>query len=222
MGSTLSQLDENGHDYPIHFANKQLTSAEKNYTVTEQEGLIVIFSFKKFRHYLLGYKAKIVTNHKALTYLVNKPNPRARLARWLLFMEEFDIDIVHRLGRRHGNVDVLIRAYEGMGDVLEDDDFLDAAIMSINAKEAPKKYREIIQYLDGMRFPDGATKAVRTRIAHKSRNYLMISGQLYFQGKDGVLRRTIGKRDNSRLLYEFHDGFCGGHFAGRITAEKIL
>ncbi len=222
MGSTLSQLDENGHDYPIHFANRQLTSAEKNYTVTEQEGLIVIFSLKKFRHYLLGYKAKIVTNHKALTYLVNKPNPRARLARWLLFMEEFDIDIVHRLGRRHGNVDVLIRAYEGMGDVLEDDDFLDAAIMSINAEEAPKKYREIIQYLDGMRFPDGATKAVRTRIAHKSRNYLMISGQLYFQGKDGVLRRTIGKRDNSRLLYEFHDGFCGGHFAGRITAEKIL
>jgi len=222
VGSTLSQLDENGHDYPIHFANRQLTSAEKNYTVTEQEGLIVIFSLKKFRHYLLGDKAKIVTNHKALTYLVNKPNPRARLARWLLFMEEFDIDIVHRLRRRHGNVDVLIRAYEGMGDVLEDDDFLDAAIMSINAKEAPKKYREIIQYLDGMRFPDGATKAVRTRIAHKSRNYLMISGQLYFQGKDGVLRRTIGKRDNSRLLYEFHDGFCGGHFAGRITAEKIL
>jgi hypothetical protein len=60
-------------------------------------------------------------------------------------------------------------------DVLEDDDFPDAVIMSINAEEAPEEYREIIQYLDGMRFPDGATKAVRTRIAHKSRNYLMIS-----------------------------------------------
>jgi hypothetical protein len=49
-----------------------------------------------------------------------------------------------------------------------------------------------------------------------------IGNQLYFQGRDGVLRRAIGKRDTSRLLYEFHDGFCGGHFAGRITAEKIL
>jgi hypothetical protein len=125
--------------------------------VTEQEGLAVIFSLKKFRHYLLGYKAKIVTDHKALTYLVNKPNPSGRLARWLLLMEE---------------------------------------------------------YLDGMRFPDGATKAVRTRIAHKSRNYSMIGNQLYFQGRDGVLRRTIGKRDTSRLLYEFHDGFCGSHFVG--------
>jgi len=63
--------------------------------MTEQEGLIVIFSLKNFRHYLLGYKAKIVTNHKALTYLVNKSNPSGSLVRWLLLMEEFDIDIIH-------------------------------------------------------------------------------------------------------------------------------
>jgi len=68
-------LDENGNDHPIHFAIRQLTSAEKNYIVTEHEGFVVIFSLKKFHHYLLGYKAKIVTDHKALTYLVNKPNP---------------------------------------------------------------------------------------------------------------------------------------------------
>jgi hypothetical protein len=108
--------------------------------MTEQEGFAVIFSLKKFCHYLLGYKAKIVTDHKALTYLVNKPNPSGRLARWLFLMEEFDIDIVHRLGRRHGNVDGLTRTYEGVGDVSEDDDFPDAAIMSINAEEAPEEY----------------------------------------------------------------------------------
>ncbi len=136
--------------------------------MTKQEGLAVIFSLKKFRHYLLGYKAKIVTDHKALTYLVNKPNPSGRLARWLLLMEEFDIDIVHRPGRRHGNVDGLTRAYEGVGVVSKDDNFSDVAIMSINAKEAPKEYREILQYLEGMRFPDGATKALQIRIAHKS------------------------------------------------------
>ncbi len=75
-------------------------------------------------------------------------------------MEEFDIDIVHHLGRRHGNVDDLTRPYEGMGDVSEDDDFLDVAIMTINAKEVPEEYQEIIQYLDNMRFPIGTTKTV--------------------------------------------------------------
>ncbi len=114
MGSTL---DENGHNHPIHFASRQLISAKKNYIMTEQEDLVVIFFFKKFRHYLLGYKAKIVTNHKALTYLVNKPNPSGRLAQWLPLIEEFDIEIVDRPGRRHGNVDGLIKAYEGVGDV---------------------------------------------------------------------------------------------------------
>ncbi len=59
MGSTVSHLDENRHDHLIHFANRQLTSAEKNYTMTKLEGLVVIFFLKKFRHYLLGYKAKI-------------------------------------------------------------------------------------------------------------------------------------------------------------------
>jgi hypothetical protein len=160
VGSTLSQLDENGHDHPIHFANRQLISAKKKYIVTEQKGLVVIFSLKKFRHYLLGYKAKIVIDHKALTHLVNKSNPTGCLARWLLLMEEFDIDIVHRPGRRHGNVDGLTRAYEGVGDVSEDDDFLDTTIMTINANEMPEEYQEIIQYLDGMRFPLGATKVI--------------------------------------------------------------
>ncbi len=75
VGSTLSQSNKNGHYHPIHFANRQLTSVQKNCTMTEQEGLAVIFSLKKFPHYLSGYKAKIVMDHKALTYFVNKSNP---------------------------------------------------------------------------------------------------------------------------------------------------
>ncbi len=35
MGNTLSQLDENGHDYPIHFASMQFILVEKNYISTE-------------------------------------------------------------------------------------------------------------------------------------------------------------------------------------------
>ncbi len=52
--------------------------------------------------------------------------------------------------------------------------------MSINIEETLEEYREIIQYLDGMRFPDGATKTVQTKIAHKNRNYSMLDNQLYF------------------------------------------
>ncbi len=63
--------------------------------MTQQEGLITIFFCKKIHHYLLEYKAKIVTYHRALTYLVNKSNPSGWLLRWMLLMDEFDLDIVH-------------------------------------------------------------------------------------------------------------------------------
>jgi len=109
-----------------------------------------------------------------------------------------------------------------MGDVLKDDDFLDAALMTINAERVLKEYQKNIQYLDGMKFLIRPIKVVRTRIVHKSRNYSIIDDQLYFQGRDDVLRQTIRKGEISRLLYEFHDGFYGSHFASLITTEKIL
>ncbi len=52
-------------------------------------------------------------------------------------MEEFDLNIVHRPRKQHRNVDGLVRVYEGVGDVLEDDDFLNA--MTINVKNVAKE-----------------------------------------------------------------------------------
>ncbi len=86
--------------------------------MTKLKGLVVIF-FLKFHHYLLGYNAKIMTDHRAFTYLVNKFNLNGRLTKWLSLMEEFDFDIVHCLRRQHGNIDGLTRAYEGVGDVFK-------------------------------------------------------------------------------------------------------
>ncbi|OAE22608.1 hypothetical protein AXG93_3149s1000 [Marchantia polymorpha subsp. ruderalis] len=55
-GAVLSQRDENKRDYPIYYASRQLSAAEKNYTTTEREALGMVFAVKKFRHYLLGYE----------------------------------------------------------------------------------------------------------------------------------------------------------------------
>ena len=49
-----------------------MSAAERNYTTTEREALAVVYSCKKFRHYLLGYKVIFHTDHDSLKYLVNK------------------------------------------------------------------------------------------------------------------------------------------------------
>ncbi len=89
-------------------------------------------------------------------------------------MEEFDIDIIHHPKMRHDNVDGLTSAYKKMGDVSKDDDFLYATIMTINVEEKLEDNWKIIQYLDGMMFPIKSIKVVRTQIAHKNQNYLII------------------------------------------------
>jgi hypothetical protein len=55
-----------------------------------------------------------------------------------------------------------------MGDVSKDNDFPNATIMTTNVEKLLEKYRKIIQYLNGMRFPLGTTKAMKTRITHKN------------------------------------------------------
>ena len=50
-------------DFPIFYASWQLNDAKKSYTMTESEGLGMIYAVKNFRHYLLANKFVFFTNH---------------------------------------------------------------------------------------------------------------------------------------------------------------
>ena len=99
IGSVLSQKNEEGHDRPIYFSSRQLSGAEKNYSVTEREGLGMVYSVQKYRHYLLGYKFTFHIDHDALKYMVNKSQLSGRIARWVLLLQEFDFDVDVRPGK---------------------------------------------------------------------------------------------------------------------------
>jgi len=80
--------------------------------VTRKELLAVIFAFKTFKQYILGRHFTVRTDHSALQWLRRTPEPMAQLARWLAFYEQYDFDIRHRAGSRHGNADGLSRRPE--------------------------------------------------------------------------------------------------------------
>lgn len=109
IGSVLSQLDDKGKDHPIYYASRQLAVAERGYTTTEREALGVIYSCKKFRHYLLGYKVVFHTDHDSLKHLVRKPDVTGRIARWILLLQEFDYEIRVKPGVLHSNADFFSR-----------------------------------------------------------------------------------------------------------------
>ena len=69
----LAQPGIGNMDFPICYASRQLNSAKKNYTTTEREGLGMVYTVKKFWHYLLANKFLFFMDHQAMLYLVNKP-----------------------------------------------------------------------------------------------------------------------------------------------------
>ncbi|GJU86329.1 reverse transcriptase domain-containing protein [Tanacetum coccineum] len=73
VGVVLGQRID-GKFKPIYYASKTLNNAQEHYTTTEKEHLVVVFSFDKFRPYLILSEIVVYTNHSALKYLFRAEN----------------------------------------------------------------------------------------------------------------------------------------------------
>ncbi|KAL6312333.1 hypothetical protein AAG906_008071 [Vitis piasezkii] len=96
-GAVLGQR-EDGKPYVIYYASKTLNEAQRNYTTVEKELLAVVFALDKFRPYLVGSFIIVFTDHSALKYLLTKQDAKARLIRWILLLQEFDLQIRDKKG----------------------------------------------------------------------------------------------------------------------------
>ena len=108
----------------ICYASKTLTEAQINYTTTEKELLAVVYALEKFWHYILGSKIIMYTDHAALKYLLSNKEAKPRLIRWVLLLQEFDLEIKHKKGNENSVADHLSRLHisggEDIGDTFPD------------------------------------------------------------------------------------------------------
>ena len=112
VGAVLGQRKE-GKVNAIYYASKTLNEAQVNYATTEKELLAVVFAFEKFRSYIVNSKVIVYTDHAAIKYLLSKKDAKPRLIRWILLLQEFDVEIRDKKGAENVVADHLSRMNHG-------------------------------------------------------------------------------------------------------------
>ncbi|RVW37791.1 Retrovirus-related Pol polyprotein from transposon 17.6 [Vitis vinifera] len=220
MGAVLGQR-EDGKPYVIYYASKTLNEAQRNYTTTEKELLAVVFALDKFRAYLVGSFIVVFTDHSALKYLLTKQDAKARLIRWILLLQEFNLQIRDKKGVENVVADHLSRlviAHDSHGLPINDD-FPEESLMSI---EVAPWYSHIANYLVTGEVPSEWSAQDKRHFFAKIHAYYWEEPFLFKYCADQIIRKCVPEQEQSGILSHCHDSACGGHFASQKTAMKVI
>lgn len=110
IGGILQQKSKGGNWMIVACCSRHLNTHERNWPITRQESLAMVWSIQKFRAYLLGKHFTVLVDHCPLCVLnTGKPNT-PQLARWGILLSEYNMTIRYVKGGEHKDVDCLSRA----------------------------------------------------------------------------------------------------------------
>ena len=99
IGGVLLQQDE-GDWHPVAYTSRRLRPEERNYHAMEREILAAIHAIRTWKLYLFK-PFELVTDNRGVTFLKSKSGLSKREARWVEFLADFDVTIIHRPGREN-------------------------------------------------------------------------------------------------------------------------
>src|SRR3954471_3304451 len=98
---------QDGH--VVAYASWQLKPHENNYPTHDLELAVVVHALKQWRHYLIGNRCELYSDHQSLKYLFTKPNLNLRQRRWLELIKDYDLGLNYQPGKANVVADVLSR-----------------------------------------------------------------------------------------------------------------
>jgi hypothetical protein len=123
----------------------------------EKELLVVVFAIKKFRSYLVRAKVIVYTDHAALKYLLIKKDAKPCLIRWILILQEFDLEIRDKKGVDNSMADHLSHLqFEESGELPINDYMRDDTLLKVSTTDP--WYTNIVNYIMASYIPPGADK----------------------------------------------------------------
>ncbi|XP_035837089.1 uncharacterized protein LOC118485000 [Helianthus annuus] len=179
----------------IYYASKTLSDAQLNYTTTEKELLAVVYALDKFRAYIWGTKVIVYSDHSAVRYLMDKKDAKPRLIRWVLLLQEFDLEIRDKKGSENVVADHLSRlsvedsSREEINETFPDEQILKVGILPW--------YANIVNYLVTGDLPAHWDRRKRLHFLSQIKYYTLEEPDLFKICPDQVVRRCIPDEETS-------------------------
>ncbi|CAN6566272.1 unnamed protein product [Malus baccata var. baccata] len=223
VGAVLGQR----HDklpHVIYYASRTLNDAQLNYATTEKELLAVVFALEKFRSYLIGAKVIVYFDHSVLKYLLSKKEAKPRLIRWVILLQDFDLEILDKNGRENIVADHLSRLGNASTDEADSlplqESFPDEQLLAVT-HQVPW-YADIANYLASGEIPLEFSYQQRKKFLSTVKHYFWDEPYLFKHCQDQIICRCVPLEEQESILKFAHHYVCGGHFGPRRIAAKIL
>jgi hypothetical protein len=84
-------LMQDGH--VVAYASRQLRKHEEKYPTHDLELAAVVHALKIWRHYIIGKRCEVYSDHKSLKYIFTQPDLNLRQQRWLELIKDYDLGI---------------------------------------------------------------------------------------------------------------------------------
>ena len=153
----------------------------------------MIIALEKFISYLIGAKVIVFTDHSALRYLLHKKDAKPRLIRWILLLQEFDLEIKDKKGSENVVADhlsrMMLESYAVEDTLPLRDSFPDKQLLRLSDTEP--WYGDIVNYITNRIFPSSMTSQGKKRFVFNARQYFWSDPYLFKHGADQIIRRCI-------------------------------
>ena len=184
-GAVLSQVDENGKERVVQYLSKQYNESQMKWSCIEREAYAMVYAVQKLRHYLVGQKFTIVTDHRPLKWLMEGECKNAKVQRWALTLQECDCDVEYRPGLKHRNADTMSRI---RAPLVPDDSSEEDALGVYNVEAAqPVSMDEMRRQQQGDEEIQGVVKCVTE---HKCESESCGCTEKLYTFEDGILYRN--------------------------------
>jgi hypothetical protein len=99
---------QDGH--VVAYASRQLRKHEEKCLTHDLELVAMVHALKICRHYIIGKRCEVYSNHKSLKYIFTQPDLNLRQRRWLELIKDYDLRINYHPGKANVVADALSRS----------------------------------------------------------------------------------------------------------------